>query len=85
MICKQLEVAEYLGLFYFQVSGLVFVLCGGGGRGGGGRFVPFFQTRTANPVIGFLPGTEYTLIGCQGVEGVEGRLLPLLHTHTRLL
>lgn len=49
----------YLSLFYFQVSGLVF-------------FVPFFQTRTANPVIRFLPRTEYTLMGCQGVGGGEG-------------
>lgn len=40
MICRQLDVAEYFGLFYFQVSGLVFVLCmcvcGGRGVGGAG-------------------------------------------------
>lgn len=67
-------------LWSLLLSSLRFSVCfvhvcvwraGGGGSGkwgGQGGFVPFFQTRTANPVIRFLPRTEYTLIGCQGVE-----------------
>lgn len=59
MICKQLEVAEYLGLFYFQVSGLVFVLCvcgrAGGGGGGAGLYLSFKQ-ELQTQLSDFFPG-----------------------------
>ena len=65
LICKQLEVADILKSPLLPVSGLVFLFL---------FFVTFFQTRTANPVIRFLPRTKYTVRGCQAVEGGEGEL-----------
>lgn len=54
MMCKQLEVAGILKsllLSSFRFSGFFLYLS--------------FKERTANPVIRFLPRTEYTLPGCQ--------------------
>lgn len=59
MTGKQFEVADILKSLLrssFRFSGVGFFF-----------FVPFFQTRTANPVIRFLPRTEFT--HSQAAEG----------------
>lgn len=55
MICEQLEVADILKsllLSSFRFRVILYLS---------------FKERTANPVIRFLPRTEYALMGCQGV------------------
>lgn len=55
MICQQLEIADILkSLLLSSFRFRVFLYLS-------------FKGRTANPVIGFLPRTEYTLMGCQGL------------------
>lgn len=51
----------------FEVADILKSLLRSSFRFSGGFFVPFFQTRTANPVIRFLPRTEFT--HSQAAEG----------------